>query len=109
MAVEIFPRITGVKVEQFLARRSEGLVRCTVRLTRQLTFREAEGLRVLLGVDAEGSLVQYVCRPEEVEDREENLLRALSQLMRWRDRGAMRRLRRPLAFSFALPARPSRQ
>ena len=109
VAVEIFPRITGVKVENLLARRSEGLVRCTVRLTRRLTSRETDGLRVLLGVESEGFLVHYACRPEEVEEREESLLRALAQLTRWRDHGATRRARRPLAFAFPPTARPSRQ
>ena len=84
MVIWMFPRIAGIKVESSWGHGRRGLVRCTVRLTRNLTAREAERLSTMVDVETDGGRLVYVCRPEEVEEREERLDRALARLARRR-------------------------
>lgn len=94
MVLDIVPRISGMKIESPWQKGLQGLVQCTFRLTRSLTSAEGERLQVLLGVVARGKLLQYVCRPEEVEDSEERLSLALAQAVR-RSGGARHLSQRP--------------
>jgi hypothetical protein len=82
MVVEILPRVAGVKIESPWGKGQQGRVRCTARLTRALTPRESERLRVLADVQVEGDLLRYSCRPEEVEDWEERIAHSLRQITR---------------------------
>lgn len=76
----MFPRIAGVKVESWWGHGRQAIVRCTARLTRVLTAREAARLGDAIAVDVDGNRVHYTCRPEEVEEREEHLAKALENL-----------------------------
>jgi hypothetical protein len=96
MVIWMFPRIAGVKVESSLG--GKGVVRCTVRLTRPLTARERRRLTRLLDIRADGDRLVYVCRPEEVEEREEHLNRALAE-MRGPEPGSRKRRRGSLTSS----------
>lgn len=86
MAIVLFPQIAGVKVESSWGQR--GLVRCTIRLTRPLTPREAERLAEMADVDRSRSCLSYVCRPEAVEEREELVRGALASIGTGPDRFA---------------------
>ena len=78
MLVTLFPRITGIKVENAWGRGSRGLVRCTARLTRALRAEESERINRLLKTSIEGGELVHECRPEEVEEWHTRLVEALS-------------------------------
>ena|SRR5687768_8378051 len=78
MLVSLFPRVTGMKIENSWGRGSRGLVRCTARLTRALRTEESERINRLLKTSIDGSQVVHECRPEEVEEWHTRLIEALS-------------------------------
>jgi len=80
MVVEISPRVASVKIENSWGKGQQGRVRCTARLTRALTPGESEQLRVLTGVQIEGELLRYDCRPEEIEDWKERIAHSLLEV-----------------------------
>lgn len=78
MLVSLFPRVTGLKIENAWGRGSRGMVRCTARLTRPLRGPESERIRRLLDTSIEGSQVIHECLPEKVEGWHTRLVEALS-------------------------------
>ena len=78
MLVPLFPRVSGIKVEDAWARGSRGLVRCTARLTRALRVEESKRITRLLKTSIDGTQVVHECRPEEVEEWHTRLVEALS-------------------------------
>src|SRR5687767_16034431 len=78
MLVPLFPRVTGMKIENVWGRGARGLVRCTARLTRALRAEESERINRLLKTSSDGSQVVHECRPEEVEEWHTRLVEALS-------------------------------
>ena len=78
MLVPLFPRVTGIKVENAWGRGSSGLVRCTARLTRALRAEESERINRLLKTSIEGRELVHECRPEDVEEWHTRLVEALS-------------------------------
>ena len=93
----MFARIAGVKVESSWTHARRGIVRCTVRLTRALTEREKSRLVRLIEIDSDGDRLFYVCRPEEVEEREERVDAALSAISGEKKRRSTRRKSRSLS------------
>jgi hypothetical protein len=84
VVTQLFPRVAGLTVESPWQRGRPVLLRCTARLSRRITKREAELLRARLGVDASGDLLFYRCRPDEVEDSEKRIQETLSKILRRR-------------------------
>jgi hypothetical protein len=80
MAVEIFPRIAGLKVESPWPETVDATVRCTVRLTRPLTRAEADRLGRLLPVDVASDGIHYQCPQHEVEETRDRIARALARI-----------------------------
>lgn len=78
MLVHLFPRVSGLKVENAWGRGTSGMVRCTARLTRALRAGESERINRLLKTSIEGMQVVHECRPEEVEEWHTRLVEALS-------------------------------
>jgi hypothetical protein len=78
MLISLFPRVTGLKLENSWGRGSEGMVRCTARLSRTLRPEEWERLERLPQTNVEGDEVVHECRPEEVEGWQTRLVEALA-------------------------------
>lgn len=78
MLVSLFPRVTGIKVENAWGRGARGMVRCTARLTRALRAEESERVNRLLKTSIDGEEIVHECRPEEVEEWHTRLVEALS-------------------------------
>lgn len=78
MLVPLFPRVTGLKIENAWGRGSSGIVRCTARLTRPLRKPEAERIARLLNTSIAGSEVIHECLPEAVEEWHTRLIESLS-------------------------------
>ena len=78
MLVSLFPRVTGIKVENAWGRGTHGIVRCTARLTRALRAEESERINRLLNTSTDGRQIVHECRPEEVEEWHTRLVEALS-------------------------------
>lgn len=78
MIVPIFPRVTGMKIENTWGRGSRGMVRYTARLTRALRAAESERITRLLKTSIDGTQIIHECRPEEVEEWHTRLVEALS-------------------------------
>jgi hypothetical protein len=78
MIVPLFPRVTGLKVENAWGRGTSGLVRCTARLTRALRAEESERIHRILKTSVEGGEVVHECRPEEVDEWHTRLVEVLS-------------------------------
>ena len=77
MLIPLFPRVTGLKLENAWGRGSGGMVLCTARLSRPLRPEECERVDRLPGTSAEGDEVVHECRPEEVEGWYTQLVEAL--------------------------------
>jgi len=77
MLIPLFPRVTGLKLENAWGRGSGGMVLCTARLSRPLRPEEWERVDRLPGTSAEGDEVVHECRPEEVEGWHTRLIEAL--------------------------------
>jgi hypothetical protein len=77
MLISLFPRVTGLKLENAWGRGSGGMVLCTARLSRPLRPEEWERVDRLPGTSAEGDEVVHECRPEEVEGWHTQLVEAL--------------------------------
>ena len=78
MLVSMFPRVTGMKIENAWGRGSRGMVRCTARLTRPLREAESERIARLRNTSIEGRQVVHECPPENVEEWHTRLVDALS-------------------------------
>jgi hypothetical protein len=77
MLISLFPRVTGLKLENAWGRGSGGMVLCTARLSRHLRSEEWERVDRLPGTSVEGDEVVHECRPEEVEGWHAHLVEAL--------------------------------
>ncbi len=77
MQISLFPRVTGLKLENAWGRGSGGLVLCTARLSRPLRPGEWERVDRLPGTSVERDEVVHECRPEEVEGWHTQLVEAL--------------------------------
>lgn len=77
MLISLFPRVTGLKLENAWGRGSGGMVLCTARLSRTLRPEEWERVDRLPGTSVEGDEVVHECRPEEVEGWHTHLVEAL--------------------------------
>lgn len=78
MLVSLFPRVTGMKVENAWGRGTRGMVRCTARLTRNLRAEESDRINRLLKTSIEGKQIVHECRPEEVEEWHTRLVEVLA-------------------------------
>lgn len=78
MLISLFPRVTGLKLENAWGRGSGGMVLCTVRLSRTLRPEEWERVDRLPKTIVEGDEVVHECRPEEVEGWHTQLVEALA-------------------------------
>jgi hypothetical protein len=78
MIVPLFPRVSGLKVENAWGRGSSGLVCCTARLTRAPRVEESKRINRLLKTSIVGTEIVHECRPEEVEEWHTRLVEALS-------------------------------
>lgn len=78
MLVQLFPRVTGMKIENAWGRGSRGMVRCTARLTRPLRAAESARIERLLNTSIVGCQVVHECLPEKVEEWHTRLVEALS-------------------------------
>jgi hypothetical protein len=77
MLISLFPRVTGLKLENAWGRGSGGMVLCTARLSRPLRPEEWERVDRLPATSLEGDEVVHECRPEEVEGWHTQLVEAL--------------------------------
>ena len=78
MLLQLFPRVTGLKIENAWGRGSSGMVRCTARFSRRLRSAEAERIAMLLNTSIAGSEVIHECLPEAVEEWHTRLVETLS-------------------------------
>jgi len=76
--ISLFPRVTGLKLENAWGRGSERLLRCTARLSPALRPEELERVERLPRTHGEGNQVTHECRPEEIEWWHTQLVEALS-------------------------------
>jgi len=76
--ISLFPRVTGLKLENAWGRGSERVLRCTARLSRSLRPEEWERVERLPKTRADGNQVTHECRPEEIEWWHTQLVEALS-------------------------------
>ncbi len=78
MLISLFPRVTGLKLENSWGRGSSGAVRCTARLSRALRREEYGLIDRLPKTQVNRDEVVYECRPEEVESWHNQLVEALA-------------------------------
>jgi hypothetical protein len=89
MVISLFPRVTGLKIEDAWRRHPRGMVRCTARFSRPLLPKELERIEQHLKTPVSGVELVHECRRDGVEEWKSRLIDALAGISAASERRAV--------------------